>query len=287
VRPGGQRLIFAFLLTFSIAAQVWNVNIYRNDWRTQLDYYWQLYWRAPAVQPGTVFFSFEQPSPSVTHYSDAGFAHNVLYHYQTEDGQLPYWYFSRRFHFNYVPNDDIKYELRTLRFVSNTSNGLGIFHPTSGCVRILDTVYADDPLFDAGQGVLIPVSNLSQIIPDSKAPPPDPDIFGQEPEHRWCYYFQKADLARQLKDWDTVIELYKQSRQNKARVEYGAEYIPFIEAYAQTGDWQTAYDLTLAAKDMSRGLNKMMCANWARLRELPSADQKIVEQVKETFACSY
>jgi hypothetical protein len=210
-----------------------------------------------------------------------------LYHYETDDGTLPYWYFSRRFHFNYVPNDEIKYELRTLRFLGNTSDAVGIFHPTSGCVRVLDTVYVDDPLYDAGQGVLIPVSNLSRIIPDAESIPPDADIFGQEPARRWCYYFQKADLARQLKDWDTVIDLYQQSQQNKLRVEYGAEFIPFIEAYAQTGDWQKAYELTLAAKDVSRGLNKMICANWSRLRELPSVDEKIVEQVKETFACTY
>ncbi|HLO27768.1 MAG TPA: hypothetical protein VK249_01450, partial [Anaerolineales bacterium] len=46
VRPAGQKIVLSFLLIFSIAAQVWMVNVYRRDWRTQLDYYWQLYWRA-------------------------------------------------------------------------------------------------------------------------------------------------------------------------------------------------------------------------------------------------
>jgi len=285
-RPAGQKLILAFLLAFSIAAQVWVVNVYRRDWRTQLDYYWQLYWRAPALQTGTAIFSLEQPSPSVTHYSDAGYAINVLYHYQTNDGLLPYWYFSRRFHFEYKPDMPIKYELRTLKFLGNTSNAVGVLHPVTACVRVLDTVYVYDPLYTEGREILIPVSNPSRIIDDPAAAPPDPNIFGPEPEHTWCYFFEKADLARQQKDWDAAIDLYKQAQKNGFASDNGAEYIPFIEAYAQKGDWQKAYDLTLKAKGTSQGLNKMLCANWARLREIPNSDADVAEQVKQTLACS-
>nr|MDQ3005677.1 hypothetical protein [Chloroflexota bacterium] len=287
VRPVGQRIIFAVLLVFSVAAQVWVVNLYRNDWRTQLDYYWQLYWRAPALQPGTAVFTFEQPSPFVTHYSDAGFALNVLYHYQTEDGFLPYWFFARRFHFEYKPDDPFRYQLRTLEFRGNTSDGIAVFHQTQGaCLRVLDTVYANDPLFVDGQDILIPISDLSRIIPDPAALPPDADIFGPEPEHRWCYFFQKADLARQTKDWNKVIALYKQALQMGLSPDFGAEYIPFIEAYAQMGDWQTANELTSAAQDETPGLKKMLCANWLRLSGIPSADMKMIEQVKQSLSCS-
>lgn len=287
VRPAGQKLILSVLLVFSIAAQVWVVNIYRRDWRTQLDYYWQLYWRAPALQSGTALFTLEQPSPFVTHYSDAGFALNVLYHYQTEDGSLPYWFFSRRFHFDYQPNDSFRYQFRGLEFEGNTSNGIAVLHQAGGvCLRVLDTVYAYDPLFVEGQDVLIPLSNLSRIIPDPTAVPPDPDIFGPEPDHEWCYFFQKADLARQVKDWNTVIALYKQAQQIGVTPGFGAEYIPFIEAYAQTGNWQKAKDLTFTAQKQTRGLKKMLCTNWARLSEIPSSDKKVVEQVSQSLSCS-
>jgi hypothetical protein len=287
VRPVGQKVILGSLLVFSVAAQVWVVNVYRRDWSTQLDYYWQLYWRAPALQAGTAIFSLEQPSPSVTHYSDAGFAINVLYHYWTEDGSLPYWYFSRRFHFEYQPDDPFQYELRTLEFDGNTSRGIAVFHPVgTACVRVLDTVYAGDPLYTEGQDILMPVSNLSRILSDPAAStPPDPDIFGPEPERAWCYFFQKADLARQTKDWKTIIALYEQARQKGFASEYGAEYIPFIEAYAQTGEWQKAYDLTLTAQNLKSGYKKMLCANWSRWRETPSADIQVIEQAMQSLAC--
>jgi len=286
VRPVGQKLILSFLLVFSIAAQVWVVNVYRNDWRTQLNYYWQLYWRAPALQPGTALFTLEQPSAFVTHYSDAGFALNVLYHYQTEDGLLPYWFFARRFHFDYQPNMPIKYQLRTLDFRGNTSEGIAVMRPTQGaCLLVLDSVYSENPLFTEGQGILIPISNLSRIIPDSSSMPPDRDIFGPEPVHEWCYFFEKADLARQTKDWNTIIALYGQARQNGLGPAVGAEYIPFIEAYAQTGDWQKAKDLTIIAQKQTRGLKKMLCANWSRLSEIPSPDMKVVEEVGQSLSC--
>lgn len=286
VRPSAQKFVLGFLLAFSVAAQIWVVNVYRNDWRMQLDYYWQLYWRAPALKPHTAVFSFEQPSPFVTHYSDAGFALNVLYHYQSKDGSLPYWFFSRAYKFDYIPNDSANFTLRGLTFTGNTSTGLGIIHQTTTtCLRLMDSVYLGDPLLADGHDVLLNVSNPARIIPDSNPVPPDPDIFGPEPAHDWCYFFEKADLARQLKDWNTVIALYKQSQKLGLAPHSGSEYIPFIEAYAQTGNWQKAYEVTLAAKKVNAGLKKLLCTNWVRLSALPSADVKIVQQAKQSLSC--
>jgi hypothetical protein len=286
VRPARQKWILSFLLVFSIATQVWNVNTYRRDWSTQLDYYWQLYWRAPALQPGTAIFSFGQPSPSVTHWSDAGFAINVLYHYQTENGSLPYWFLTPENESYFQPNKTFREHVRNLEFSGNTSDVVSVQHQTGeSCLRVLDPIYLYDPLLVAGQEVLIPLSNPSRIIPDADPVPPDMDIFGPEPAHTWCYFFQKADLARQTEDWDKVLALYKEAQQASITPGSGAEYIPFIEANAQTGNWQKAYDLTLYAAELTPGLKRMMCANWVRLSRLPSADMKVAERVDQTFSC--
>jgi len=286
VRPAGQKLVLSFLLVFSITAQVWVVNVYRQDWQTQLDYYWQLYWRAPSLESGTAILTFEQPSLFVTHFSDAGFALNVLYHYQTEDGSLPYWFITRDLQYYSQPNMDINYRIRHLEFTGNTSDSVGVLHQTGdSCLRVLDTVYLFDPLFLEEQEMLIPVSNLSRIIPDPAPVPPDIDIFGREPVHTWCYFFEKADLARQSSDWNGIIAIYKQSQQLGFSPKYGAEYIPFIEAYAQTGNWQKAYSLTVAAEKLSPRQKKMLCANWFRLSEIPSADMKTVDQVDQFLSC--
>jgi tetratricopeptide (TPR) repeat protein len=275
------------LLVFSSAAQIWVVNEYRRDWHTQLDFYWQLYWRAPALKTGTAVFSFEQPSPTVTHYSNAGYALNVLYHYETEDGTLPYWYFPRRFHFDYQPDDSFRYQLRVFEFEGNTSRGIGIVHQeANSCLRVLDDVYALDPLIADGRNVLLNVSDPSRILPDESAPPPDPEIFGPEPERDWCYYFQKGDLARQIQDWEAAIDVYKEARRNGLQPRYGVEYLPFIEANARTGNWQEAYELTRAAHKTNSGMRRILCDHWSRLSQLPSAEVGLVGQANEFLSCS-
>src|SRR5689334_22599919 len=47
----------------------------------------------------------------------------------------------------------------------------------------------------------LPLSNVDRIHrePISNEYPPR-IIFGSEPEHTWCYYYQKAELARQYED---------------------------------------------------------------------------------------
>jgi tetratricopeptide (TPR) repeat protein len=287
IRAALQKFVLGFLLVFSIAAQIWVVNAYRRDWQTQLDFYWQLYWRAPALQTGTAVFSFEQPSPTVTHYAAAGYALNVLYHYETEDGTLPYWYFPRRFHFDYQPDDSFRYQLRVFEFEGNTSRGIGIVHQeANSCLRVLDDVYALDPLIADGRNVLLNVSDPSRILPDDSAPPPDPEIFGPEPEWDWCYYFQKGDLARQIQNWEAAIDLYKEARHNGLQPRYGVEYLPFIEAYARTGNWQEAYELTRAAHKTNSGMRRILCDHWSRLSQLPSAEAGVVDQANEFLSCS-
>jgi hypothetical protein len=286
VRPARQKLILGFLLFFSIATQVWVANVYRNDWETQLDYYWQLYWRAPALQPNTSVFSFEQPSTFVTHDSDAGFAINVLYHYETKDGTLPYWFNVPETDLYLQPNIEFKERRRNLVFNGYTSNAIAILHQTGvSCLRVLDSVYQYDPLVADGHEKLIPVSNLLRIIPDPSPVLPDMDIFGPEPSHNWCYFFQKADLARQMKDWDEILALYAQVQQLGLSPGYGAEYIPFIEAFAQTGDWQKAYELTVAADELTRGQKRMLCANWVRLSKVPLSNMKVVKLVDKYLSC--
>ncbi|HUH98980.1 MAG TPA: hypothetical protein VLZ89_16585, partial [Anaerolineales bacterium] len=288
VRRSMQKIVLSLLLVFSIATQVLTVNKYRLEWASQSDYYWQFFWRAPALRPGTALLSFEQPSISVPE-DDAGFAFNILYHFQTRDGSLPYWIFTDE---PFLWTDlkaglPIGHSVRNLRFQGNTSASIAFMHQTSlACLRMLDPVYADDPLLSDAQGGLIPVSNLSRIVPAAPPAAPDPDIFGPEPAHGWCYFFEKADLARQLQDWKTIIALYQQAGKDGLAPQYGAEYIPFIEAFARTGDWQKADDLTLAARNLTPNLGTMLCADWARLNQLASPDAKVIEQVRQSLSCS-
>jgi hypothetical protein len=286
VRPAGQKWLFGFLLMFSVATQIWIVNVYRRDWMIQTSYYWQLYWRIPALQSDTAVLSFAYPSHLITHDLDATWAVNVLYHFQIQDGSMPYMFITPEHEIYFQPNNGFKERVRNVVFNGNTSDAVAVLHQTeTSCLRVLDVVYMYDPLLDEGSEKLIPMSNLSRIIPESAPVSPDTDIFGPEPADTWCYFFQKADLARQMKDWNEVLDLYKQAQRLGINPGYGAEYIPFIEAFAQTGDWQKAYDLTIAAEELTPRHKKILCSNWVRFARIPSADMMMVEQIDQNLSC--
>jgi uncharacterized membrane protein YvlD (DUF360 family) len=286
VRANRRKLLLGLLLMFSIATQVLIVNKYRLDWDVQRSYYWQLAWRVPALEPGTAIFSFEQPSESIPGY-DASFALNILYRGQVQDGSTSYWFFTnnRFLNFDFKPGKTITYSDRNLRFSGNTSQAISIVHQGQDrCLQVLDAAYSNEPFYEVNQEQLVGVSNVSRIRTDSTAAP-DPDVFGAEPPHQWCYYFEKADLARQMQDWSTVLLLEKQASEQGYTPRFGPEYIPFIEAYARTGKWQKAFDLSIAAQEVISEMEPLLCSTWDRLGKLPTADANITNQALQTFAC--
>ncbi len=288
VRAHRRKLVLGLLLVFSVATQVIIVNKYRLDWDTQRNYYWQLHWRVPALQPGTAIFSFAQPSISVPGY-DTSFALNVLFDGKVAERAVPYWFFTndRFLNFDFKPGLSISYTDRNLQFTGSTSRAIAILHQSeTKCLQVLDAVYAGQPFYTSGEEALMSVSDVSLISPEAGAAAADPDIFGAEPAHDWCYYFEQADLARQMQDWQTVVSLDAQARKRGLAPGYGSEYVPFIEAYARTGNWQKAYNLSIAAQRLTAGLEPLLCNNWARLGELPSADAGLVARAAQAFSCS-
>jgi hypothetical protein len=287
VRARMQRVVLAVLLALSITTQILVVNRYRLDWGIQNQYYWQLHWRVPALKPGTAIITFEQPAQSVPGY-DASFAMNVLFDGKVEDDLVPYWFFTndRFLNFDLEPERTISYRDRNLRFRGNTSEALSIIHQgASRCLQVLDEPYADQPFYGTHQEQLVRISNVSRILGDS-ASEPDPRVFGPEPPRTWCYYFQKADLARQFMDWEAVIRLEHEARSRGYSPGFGVELLPFIEAHARLGDWQGALDLSLEAQGIISEMEPVLCSTWTRIEQLPEVDLSAVRAARQAFACS-
>jgi hypothetical protein len=110
---------------------------------------------------------------------------------------------------------------------------------------------------------------LAQIIPNPARQVVAPPIFGPEPEHTWCYYFEKADLARQQENWEQVADLGDQVFAIPYYPDDNSEYLPFVEAYARTGRWEQARDLTRKTADLMPILRPALCAIWQRVESGP------------------
>ncbi len=295
-KTGRKSFFLALLLGFSIAAQIRVTNLFRRDWQIQRNFYWQIYWRMPALKPGTAVLGAQMPLNYSSVYA-IGLALNLIYApTRAQTAQLTNWFIDGpRYHGSsrlpdYEENLPIKYVMRSLVFQGNTSQAVVVdFDSSKGCVYAL---MPDDDLRPGtsdDQARLYQISHLDQIETDpAKAASMPAAIFGAEPPHTWCYYYEKADLARQMGDWQAVADLDQAAGEAGYSTRRGVELVPFIEAYAHLGQWQTAYQYTLSANQKSGEMQPFLCQAWERITKETSPNperEQVVAALDQKLKC--
>ncbi len=245
IRTKAQKhVLLAILFALSISFQMRIVNKYRLDWEYQRDYYWQLVWRIPSLEAGTAIFSPIFPGERLSEYA-AAFAINVLYAGETISAQVPYWFIPPR----YLDIDslaenqqqDIRQSVRTIQFIGSTSAMVSVYYqPSSRCLKVLDEMYQLDPFLTKVDPIFYQVNNPARILTQASPPQPPVEIIGHEPEHRWCYYFQKADLARQNQHWQEVIDVMAEASRLGFSPAAGSELLPLLDAHLHLQQWNQA-----------------------------------------------
>jgi hypothetical protein len=266
-----QSVLLGLLLALSISSQIREVNRYRLNWEIQRDYYWQFYWRVPAMKPRTALFGTKMPFGLIADYS-VSYAMNSIYAPDVTANNLPYWFFSSMRAYgndipDFIPGLPVTYSIRNLKFSGSTSNGIvPNYKAGNACMRILKPQDEFSPFLSSMEVKLAQISNLDQILKENSDPRVTPaGIFGPEPEHDWCYYYEKADLAAQFEEWETVAALGDEATVKNFTPAVGMEYQPFITGYARKGDWKMAYELTKKAAELTDNMGKSLCGDWTRL----------------------
>ncbi len=107
----------------------------------------------------------------------------------------------------------------------------------NSCVHVLD---GTRPEYSNGEWDLIrevgPYSELEHVLTEETPHTPPTVAFGPEPDRGWCYYYQKADLARQRGAWDQVLVIGGQAFGQGLEPRDLIEWMPFLQAYAVSGD---------------------------------------------------
>jgi hypothetical protein len=177
-------------------------------------------------------------------------------------------------------------------FHGNTSQLVVIDYSPPGCLRVLD------PQVDSANRLLVPLlreaavlSNPSMIYQEKDAVTLPASLFAPEPAHGWCYYFEKADLARQFGDWKTVTRLGDEAFGLKDYPNNPVERFVFIEGYAHTGDWERAVRLSRESYKVSKEyVGPLLCRLWERI-EAETADNSersaVLSEIKNMFACKH
>jgi len=289
-------ILLGALIGLAVGRHFWNANLYRREWNTQTAFFWQLSWRAPQLQPGTLLLASELP---FEHFSDNSLTAplNWIYNpgFSTESGEMDYlmYAFDARLGKGLAeikPGVAINEPYRIVSFHGSTSQALVLYFTPPGCLKILD------PLTDARLPQkpkyipeAYPLSNLDVISPEQVAGLPS-HIFGPQPEPDWCYYYEKADLARQFGNWKQVTALGEQAFALGKRL-YAVnapEYLPYIEGFAYTGDWSRAVSLTHEAYKLTARMERILCDTWRRVTaNTPESPERraALDQIQGNYHC--
>jgi hypothetical protein len=89
-------------------------------------------------------------------------------------------------------------------------------------------------------------------------------MLSPEPAHTWCYLYEKADLARQVNDWQKVTDLGDMAAKSMLKPVNLSEYLPFIEGYAHLQNWDKAGALSKEV-NTDADLFPALCATWKRV----------------------
>jgi hypothetical protein len=291
--PRARTIAFAVIIALGVGQQFFNTNIFRRDWVKQGEIYWQMAWRIPALEPNTVLLTHQMP---IDYETDNSFTAPINWMYAPEytRSDLPYMllYTEKRIGGATLPalekGIEINYPYRTVDFKSNTSQAVVIYMPRNGCLRVLAHNRGDEVTYSREPDVLtkaIPLSDVSRIIPNPESPAVP--MFFPEPAHEWCYFFTKAELAQQQGEFEQVIRLAEEAMGNGFQPEDPNEWLVFIEAYALTGNLQTAEDLTMRMLEEDARTRRGVCNVWGRIQAKgQGGSEERIRQALLSFNCN-
>ncbi len=284
--PRVKYAVAVLLIAFSAGRQfLWSVE-YLRDWNSQKNLFWQMTWRAPGIQPGTIVLMNEELEFNADNSLSAPL--NWIYAPETRTRQVGYvlLYPTNRLGASLPalePGLPIRYDFLAASFEGNTTDVLAFYYDPPACLRLLEPdldptnrLIPDDSLMREASVL----TNTDRILAEGQAVMPA--IYGPEPAHGWCYHFQKADLARQVGDWEEVVKLGNTAFQLDDYPNDPIERFVFIEGYAHVGDWKKAIEYSKVSYRVSRDyVGPLLCQLWRRIEAETASSPERSEALAE------
>jgi hypothetical protein len=288
-------LFISFLMALAVNFQLNNARQFQNSWEKQQTFSQQLIWRAPTLKPGTAILTDEEILGFMGDYSTS-FSVATSYQINIIDGTAPYWYFP----FYYTnPNltellqgTQLKANKLSMHFEGSSKQMILVaFNPEmKRCLWVLQPQDSNLRLVSEDMRQVSLGSNVKLIEENSGIETSLPEqLYGKQNTKTWCYYFQKADLARQYGRWSDIPGLWNEATSVGLSADNGYEYIPFIEGYAHSDDWGQVNSLAKSANKITPGLEPSLCAMVDRLAATtPESESRnnTLGTLKNIFKCS-
>jgi hypothetical protein len=211
-----------------------------NDIRS---FWWQVSWRAP---------QFEQGTTLVAHYPNTGVrepsfvwgpANQIYYPVRLQPDSVQAGIYAILLDHDsviHILNGDKPFWDRTI--IVDTYPDYGhitvLTRPSEySCVQVIDGAAPEYSRFEADEFLSVGShSEIERILPSGPFQTPPGFLFGSEPPHSWCYYYEKASFARQEGEWMEVLRLGQEAAGKGYRPDDLIEWMPFLQAYAIAGE---------------------------------------------------
>lgn len=285
----------AILLGLCVAFHFNMANQYRAEWLRMQDFSRQLTWRIPSLAPNTGVISPQlralnfNTDNSLTGLVNWLYTPNDVPQYQQQLNHL-FFYAELRGRTRlrglqtgepiYGAYDLVPYQATREQVIELTFG----YQPPA-CLRVIDPeIDAWNPGLSLELKPIAALSNQALILPETIDFAARFPFWSVAPQETWCFYFEQADLARQLHDWPQVAALGQAAFAAGLAPNFAAEYTPFIEAYAHLGDGEQALQLTQRVQQADPLLRPLLCALWQRI-ERAGAMPTVVAEARQALEC--
>ncbi len=288
--PKVGNLLAVVFIALAAGRQFLWANEFRRDWTYHKNLFWQMTWRAPGLEKNTMVLMNEE----LKYYADNSLSPVVNWIYSPENRSEVWdyvlFYPTNRDALSLTPDTPVDYDFLAGEFHGNTSQTVVFYYAPPRCLRLLDPEIDPVNRLIPDDSLLRDAALLSSTAPILSEPTAQmPKIYGPQPAHGWCYYFEKADLARQMDDWETVVELGDAAFALDDHPNDPLEWFVFIEGYAHTTDWKKAVELSQSSYRVSKNyVAPLLCKLWNRIERETEAtpEQKAtLDTAKSKFEC--
>ncbi len=265
IQRRSKRILWVSLFAaFAIGGNFLNANSFRRDWENQQDFVQQLTTRIPDFEQPLFLLTDFNPLSYETDNSLTGMV-NLALSPENKSLTLPVsvGFYDVRFQNSTerLENEQNLYQgFRSANFQGTVEDVVVYFYSPPGCLRILDSAqHSTLPLFPESFSAFMRFSNPKKIY--NAGDSSDflwQHIFKRQPAENWCTWFQRADLARQSEDWESIARIGDQVLGQYDAAE-ASEYIPFVEAYIHLDRWEDALPLIAKIHGMNKSLDAPLC----------------------------
>lgn len=235
--------ILTFFVLASVLTHYGNGLQYANWTQRTSDFWWQVAWRVPQFEKNTTLIANINSVATEEDYFVWGPANFIYYPESQNDKLVQPALYAAVLNQNTVQKVIIRerqeYDNRRgIITYKNYRNILILSQPSSNsCVHVINGLQPEFSNFESDSiRVIGSYSEMEHVLVDETSHTPPEIVFGTEPAHSWCYYYQKADLARQRGEWESIVSLGNEAQESGYSPSDAIEWMPFLQAYAVMGD---------------------------------------------------